>query len=178
MRRKIDWLIFFSYLFIVYSSLFYGKEIAKSVYKALGYHYYSYLISLISIIGILLILSILKSNYTFFELLFIVLIIIVNSISYFMTSFPTDRLHLLEYMLLGVLLFRALDNENIKRENMKIILSFIIIMAIAVEDEILQSYLPNRDAQIEDILRDCIGGLSGVFIGYISRKKKEGRKQI
>ncbi len=95
-----------------------------------------------------------------------------------MTSFPTDRLHLLEYMLLGVLLFRALDNENIKRDNMKIILSFIIIMAIAVEDEILQSYLPNRDAQIEDILRDCIGGLSGVFIGYISRKKKEGRKQI
>ena len=177
MKRKIDWLIFFFYLFIVYSSLFYGKEIAKSVYKALGYHYYSYLISLISIIGVLLLVSILKSNYTFFELLFIVLIIIVNSISYFMTSFPTDRLHLLEYMLLGVLLFRALDNENI-RDNMKIILSFIIIMAIAVEDEILQSYLPNRDAQIEDILRDCIGGLSGVFIGYISRKKKGKEEKV
>jgi len=94
-----------------------------------------------------------------------------------MTSFPTDRLHLLEYMLLGVLLFRALDNENI-RDNMKIILSFIIIMAIAVEDEILQSYLPNRDAQIEDILRDCIGGLSGVFIGYISRKKKGKEEKV
>lgn len=94
----------------------------------------------------------------------------VNGLTYFLTRFPTDRLHLLEYMLLGILIYKAIDIENINSNKFKILISFLILFAVAIEDEILQSYFPNRDAELEDILRDLVGGLFGIFLSYINRK--------
>ena len=166
--RFFLWFTVFAYVFFIYSSLFYGKDIARHIYKSLGYYHYSIFISLICLIGLILIFINTKRNYTFFEVLFIGLGAFINGLSYFLTSFPTDRLHLIEYMILGILIYKAINLENIRNDKLKIVISFLILFAIAIEDEILQSYMPNRDAEIEDIIRDLIGGLYGIYISYIN----------
>ncbi len=166
------WFYTISYILFIYSSLFYGKEVAKHIYKSLGYFHYSILIAVISFIGLIIILNILKKNYTFFEFLILCFFISIVGFAYFFTKFPTDRLHLLEYMILGLLIYKSLTYEDIKSDKFRIFLAIVLLLAIAIEDEILQSYMPNRDAELEDIFRDFIGGLAGVVISFINVDKK------
>ncbi|RUM57830.1 MAG: hypothetical protein DSY60_03535 [Persephonella sp.] len=162
--------IFISYVIFIFSSLFYGKEIAKYIYKHIGYHNYKILISLISLIGLIIIFNLMKKEYTFLEFFTIGVLIFMTALTYYLTRFPTDRLHLLEYMILGILSYKVVHNENLNMK-LKIFLAFLFVLTVGVLDEIFQSYLPNRDAEIEDIIRDAIGGFTGIIISFINSKK-------
>ncbi|MCK5595358.1 VanZ family protein [bacterium] len=74
-------------------------------------------------------------------------------------------LHLLEYAVLGFLLMRGLKNSELKFSN----ISFIIFTAIfstlyGLSDESHQSFVPNRDMSLFDVLFDCIGGVIGSIV--------------
>jgi len=177
-ERFSYWFYTISYILFIYSSLFYGKEVAKHIYKSLGYFHYSILIAVISLVGLLIILNLLKKNYTFFEFLVLCFFILIVGFTYFFTKFPTDRLHLLEYMILGLLIYKSLTYENISSDRFRIFLAILLLLAVSIEDEILQSYIPNRDAELEDILRDFIGGLSGIVISFINENKGLNSKSL
>ena len=74
-------------------------------------------------------------------------------------------LHLLEYAVLGFLLMRGLKNSELKFSN----ISFIIFTAIfstlyGLSDELHQSFVPDRDMSLLDVLFDCIGGVIGSIV--------------
>jgi VanZ family protein len=82
-------------------------------------------------------------------------------------------------MILGFSIYKAVSHE-VKNNYLKFILSLAFVMAIGLEDEILQSYLPNRDMELSDLFRDFLGGLAGVLLGMIAEngKNKQVKKKL
>ncbi len=67
-------------------------------------------------------------------------------------------LHILEYGLLYLLLFRAFHNTlNKKKQKQAFILAIVVSLLYAVSDEIHQMYTPTREPSIRDLTFDAIG---------------------
>ena len=74
-------------------------------------------------------------------------------------------LHMIEYAILNILLFRALTNsKNNKLRNNTIFLSIIIATIYGVTDEFHQLFVPGRTFSILDVFVDFIGSLLGLFV--------------
>jgi VanZ family protein len=69
------------------------------------------------------------------------------------------------YALLGALFLRALNTTGIKR-NLKliIILSILLSSLYGISDEIHQSFVPYRTADVMDVFADILGSTLGVGI--------------
>lgn len=82
--------------------------------------------------------------------------------------------HFFSYLLLGVLVMNAFRRSGITIYK-SIIFSFIVCVLYAASDEIHQMYVPDRGAQIKDVLIDSSGVVIGLliywFIGLIFRLK-------
>ena len=92
------------------------------------------------------------------------------------TTIPhIDKLvHVLEYLLLGYLLARALSGPSRKNGLAKIIISAIIIASLcAIIDEWHQQYIQGRTCDIFDFLADFIG--AGIGVSLYGMKGRDGR---
>lgn len=64
-------------------------------------------------------------------------------------------LHIIEYAILYLLLFRAFNNKRGKK--IHYLMPFIISFSYAAIDEIHQAFVPTREGKIRDVLIDTIG---------------------
>jgi hypothetical protein len=94
-------------------------------------------------------------------------------------------LHMIEYCILSLLIFRAMNFGFKKKASINIILlSLILSIVYAVLDEIHQSYVPNRTPSYMDLLADSFGallGMAGIIIyqrGFLYRKMSNGQKNL
>jgi VanZ family protein len=69
-------------------------------------------------------------------------------------------LHTIEYVGLAVLVFRALDGEELGRWQ-SAVLTVIIVSAYGASDEWHQSFVPMRSSDVEDWLTDTVAGAIG-----------------
>ncbi len=162
-NSKLLWTIVLGYIAFIYLSIPFGRNIARDIYSILGWKYYNLLIIIIFVIVFYILFS--KIYITFKRFIVIVFVVVSLALAYFFTKFPTDKLHLVVYTLLGFFIFKATDKiENLK---LRIFFSLTFITAIAIEDEILQSMFPDRSVELTDIIRDFIGGLAGILIAKI-----------
>lgn len=86
-------------------------------------------------------------------------------------------LHLLEYLILSVLLYKAIASSYKIRDHDRdlkriLILSFLISALFGVSDEIHQLFVPNRFFELFDIFTDGVGSLLGSYWGLRSQKRK------
>ncbi len=86
--------------------------------------------------------------------------------------FADKAAHFAEYLVLGLLMFRAvsLGPKNIVLAK-QLILSIIIISAYAAFDEWHQSFIPGRSADVLDFIADAAGAFCGMIIYIIWRRK-------
>lgn len=87
-------------------------------------------------------------------------------------GFQIDKLlHLFEYCIFAILLIRAFKNSTVKtlRDN-ALLISIIFIGLYGWLDEFYQSFIPNRNSSIFDVLFDTIGGIIG-SIPYLFTKR-------
>ena len=83
--------------------------------------------------------------------------------------FMADKLiHLIEYTLLGFLLFRAFGEWLPPRK--KLILSFALASFYGFTDELHQYFVPLRDAEFMDLLADSAGALLGAYVALMIRR--------
>ena len=94
-------------------------------------------------------------------------------------------LHFAAYAILGVLFFRAFRKQRFK-DNIRLamILSMLLSTLYGLSDELHQSYVPYRNADLMDALADMLGSVGGVYffnyfqINYLSRgRERLGGKQ-
>lgn len=77
-------------------------------------------------------------------------------------------LHLVEYGILGFLLYRALREESWTGK--PILLAFVIGMAYGITDEFHQYFVPTRESDPFDLLADSAGsGIGALFGSFINR---------
>ena len=80
--------------------------------------------------------------------------------------------HLTEYIILGILITRALFNLNIPLKSEALI--FIALFAsifYGITDEIHQLFVPGRSCDIFDFFFDCLGVTIGTVF-YLTKMKK------
>lgn len=73
-------------------------------------------------------------------------------------------LHFAAYAILGVLFFRAFRKQRFK-DNIRLamILSMLLSTLYGLSDELHQSYVPYRNADLMDALADMLGSVGGVY---------------
>ena len=76
--------------------------------------------------------------------------------------------HFSEYLVLALLLMRALRNE-IGNESIRrpLLLSILFTILYAVSDEFHQSFVPSRSASVFDVMIDATGGICGTLLSYL-----------
>lgn len=94
----------------------------------------------------------------------VLLFCILGIIAYILPSikYPEERIHFVEYAVLGVLLYFALRD---KIQGRKVLLCIpVIIFFVGLGDELIQGILPNRVYQFTDVLLNFFGGILGELI--------------
>ena len=76
----------------------------------------------------------------------------------------TFILHMIEYAILTILLFRALTNSKNSSLNNTIFLSITIAVLYGVTDEIHQHFVPGRTFSVLDVFGNSIGSMLGIII--------------
>jgi hypothetical protein len=96
------------------------------------------------------------------SLILLVVILGVTAVILPSIKYPEERVHFLEYAVLGVLLYFAL-HETIQGRRVLFCIP-IVIFLIGLGDEIIQGILPNRVYQFTDVLLNFFGGVLGELI--------------
>jgi VanZ family protein len=78
--------------------------------------------------------------------------------------------HLTGYALLGAAFFHAIGRENSARRRW-IAIAAILVVLYAVSDEWHQSFTPGRNPSARDVFIDTIGGLLGITVLLVFRKR-------
>jgi VanZ family protein len=82
--------------------------------------------------------------------------------------------HLVEYSILTVLAFRAVRKERNAFSLRWAAKALGVTAAVASTDELLQSFLPFRSAELRDVALDCLAGvLTLILIWVASRRSSE-----
>jgi len=79
--------------------------------------------------------------------------------------------HVTEYLILGMLVYRAIK-VDVQKPAMVGILTMIFVAVAATMDEFHQSYVPSRGSSIFDVGWDCIGGLIAIMLLWIRRSSR------
>jgi VanZ family protein len=95
-------------------------------------------------------------------------------------SFPfVDKvLHFVAYGIMGILFYRAYQTLRIKDNiQMLMLLSVTSASLYGISDEIHQSFVPFREAEVADVIADVIGAFSGVCLYQLLVVSRSDRKQ-
>jgi VanZ family protein len=73
--------------------------------------------------------------------------------------------HLCEYLVLGLLLVRALRATlRVSRPLFAAMIAIGLVVIVGVSDEFLQSFIPGRQSSVFDVLADVLGGAVAQFV--------------
>ena len=76
--------------------------------------------------------------------------------------------HVIEYFILGLLLFRAFRGGSIGSWNWRwTFFAVIVVVLWAASDEFHQSFVPTRTASVVDVIIDTAGGILAQFVGVL-----------
>jgi VanZ family protein len=79
--------------------------------------------------------------------------------------------HFFAYLVLGILVFRAMDTYDIELSQ-KLYLSILICFGYAISDEIHQIFVPGRAGTMIDVMIDGLGSATSITF-YFFKKDKE-----
>ena len=74
----------------------------------------------------------------------------------FMLEIPEERVHFLEYGVLGFFVLKA--------TNEKVFITFVFVSLVGAVDEFIQFLLPQRVGELRDVLMNIVGGALGIWI--------------
>ena len=89
-------------------------------------------------------------------------------------KFMDKMLHFVAYGVMGILFYRAYQTLRIKNQR-KMLIFFSIVSAsvYGISDEIHQYFVPDRHADLLDVIADILGALCGVYLYHMWACRKE-----
>lgn len=88
------------------------------------------------------------------------------------TLILTTTEHVIEYFILGFLLFHAFKENRRRSLEKAFTLAILAAFIYAITDEIHQYFVPGRMADIRDLTADYIGAMIGAYVGSLLSKQK------
>ena len=93
-------------------------------------------------------------------------------------EFSDKLLHFVAYAVMGALFYRAYQTLPVKNNiQLLMLLSMISASLYGISDEIHQSFVPFRDAQLSDAIADTLGAVCGVCLYHWWRYSERTEKR-
>ncbi|MGQ9630038.1 MAG: VanZ family protein [bacterium] len=181
-KRFIAWGVVAAYTFVIYSTLSAARGISGFLSSLLGGRNLSLLIDVLyGTAGLTACgyISISRRGRDILSLLYIVLV--AGIYIYFLDMYEAflEKVHFLEYGLLGVFALYAFKNHL--REKFALPSALILTGFLGYIDEVIQGILPNRTYDIRDVFLNALGGALGVATWRaltVDRRGAEMRRRI
>ncbi|MDP2939835.1 MAG: VanZ family protein [Candidatus Omnitrophota bacterium] len=156
-------------IFIIISASF-ARQVMNYIKANFGEKGFAVLIGSVFIISFSLFLFfIIKNSFNFLKTLLEISLLFLGLILTWQIKLPEEKIHILEYAVLGWFSCRDLIKVNLRTKGT--ILASVFCIAIGLLDEIFQAILPYRFFQFRDIALNSLGGSWGVIL-YSLRLKK------
>ncbi|MEP5568807.1 MAG: VanZ family protein [Halioglobus sp.] len=158
--RSRLWTFIWVYILSIYLSLPFMRSILGFLKESLGRSNFSLLLSLTMLfVGLVILIWGGRRSLKHCALAAIPLIII--GVTSFNLSIPEERVHFLQYGLLGVMVTATARDESIT------LVAKLAVFAILVGviDEAIQWCLPNRVGDLRDVAFNTVAAILGIWIG-------------
>jgi VanZ family protein len=116
--------------------------------------------------GLIFIIFILKNKPNIIKVSILLLVLLVGLAFSWRMKIPQERIHILEYGLLGWLAGRDMIGKDKKTK--RIILACLFSISIGLLDEGFQKILPYRIFDVRDIRINVLSGIWGVILYLLS----------
>jgi len=139
--------------------------------KNLGKTYFEVMVGIFFVVGVIgFILYVKRLRLNRIRLLALVGVLSVGVLFAWRLDILVERVHILEYGLLGWLACR--DMMEGERRTRGIIFSALIVLAVGVGDELFQWWLPDRYGEMRDVTFNQLGGMWGIALFLVSRSRR------
>lgn len=158
------------YTAVIISLVLVGPFITDTIAAYVGGPFYKVLVGISIVAYFSLFFVIAKRNkagwlqYALLVALFALVLVIARYL-----EFPDEKLHLIEYNMLGCLAMRDISCASISRTR-QLMWGCLFVVAVGSLDESLQGVIPWRVCQLSDYLSNYAGGLSGVAMFFLCAK--------
>jgi hypothetical protein len=159
-KRRL-WVGIALYVLVIYVSLPFTRPFLKFIYAQVGRGTVSAAVSAAIVVAAsALCLAALRKGPLAFVLIALPLAALVFTT--FTLRLPEERVHFVEYGLLGFLLIKA--NGTTWRRSA---FSLALVLAVGGLDEYIQHLLPSRVGDWRDVLMNAAGGVVGLWVGRV-----------
>lgn len=156
------WFIIFAYVLLIYISLPYARVVLNEIYAVAGIRFLNYLFLFLSFVIFVLFIYLFRQKGRYLCLALFLSFFILVGANLFL-KFPEERIHFIEYALLGSFVFFACKNTSFF-EKYVIFFSMILVFIFGALEEIIQYFLPNRVGDVRDVVMNFVGGIWGVLL--------------
>ncbi|MEA3369341.1 MAG: VanZ family protein [Candidatus Ratteibacteria bacterium] len=152
-------------IFIIVSAAF-MRQLMEFFKAYFGERAFVALIGLILIMaGLAFVICIFKRNPGPFKISAMVMLLIAGMALAWQIELPVERIHILEYGLLGWFTGRDLMGKTKKKRGF--IFAWVLTVMVGILDEGFQRILPYRVWDVRDILFNSLGGLWGISLYWL-----------
>ena len=154
------WLIIWAYIALTYLSLPFMRGILRTIKTAIGDQSLGIALNVtLALAG--LSLAFLAKRVGWRHLLLATLPLAIIATAAYSLDIPEERMHYLQYGLLGVLLAKTARLESWFRS----VQLALFAVLIGFGDELIQWWLPNRVGEWRDVTMNASAGVLGLWIG-------------
>ncbi|MFQ5647198.1 MAG: VanZ family protein [bacterium] len=168
------WLVIIIFIFALYASLPLMPVMVRFFYRLVGVRAVRTALNVWLVLGAVFFLAYLSKRLGFFEITVVSFFLLMGIIASIKYSIPEERIHFLEYGILGHLVLKAAGNK--RKSGLWFSLLFVIIIGIG--DEAMQVFLPNRVGDLKDVYMNIFGGCLGVGINRLLARTRTTNSMI
>jgi VanZ family protein len=166
-RKTRKWLAVALFTLVIFATLPFGPAIRNFLTEHFGKWFVIWFVGISLLAGVVTIFAaVLRRERKFSVIRFLWLLLIVFLYWQFLKRtfrVPIESVHFIEYGILSVLAYRALRESY--AETWIFVLVIVFTYTVGIADELIQWVLPNRVAEIRDVLFNAVSGvLAQIFL--------------
>ena len=164
--KKAWWAIIALYLTVVYSTLGVAPRIWDGFNAFLGGKGVIpvYIICFIATVGLFVYMIFVEkersANKYLLFFLFVWIFLVLNKLA----KFPVEKIHLIEYALLGVFVYNALKMDLGRFDKKLYLFGSLLCLSAGFLDEIIQLFLPKRVFDWRDVALNAVSGVTALMV--------------
>ncbi len=165
-HRRWLWYGVTVYLGFIYGSLPFTRYLVELLYSSAGRTLAGVIVN--TALGVVVVavgVFIVRSEKTAWVKALAFVLLTAGGILSVTAGLPEERIHFVEYGVLGYLLFLAVSQWA-----RPVVTSLLMVLMAGTIDEAIQWALPSRVGDLKDILLNTLGGAIGINVGWIHNK--------
>jgi len=162
MRHSRLWWAIWIYIIVIYSTLPVMRYVLNFIKEEVGKDQLLLLVNVSLIVPSVFILIFLLRKGVLKTLLAAIPLAVTAYYVYFM-KIPEERVHFLQYGLLGVLVLKTVKKETWTG----VLMALLFTVLVGCGDEFIQWLLPNRVGEVRDVMINTAASALGVWLGRI-----------